>query len=368
VNGFVLPSVLAFLGALLLLGMALAVLATTEMSLADQERDAARAYYAAEAGALKAYHYLTRVAPDGTADGSWRTPGLTEPLATGEEYTMAVADGAGPSAGSILIAATGRANRLVRRVQLLVSPTGLRGLDQAIVTPGPVGSQGVVDGDVAALSVERGTQVTGRILGPRPLPAIDLAALRRVAQAQGTYFSGATRGRVEGGVATLTDGTGYRRALPTTFTTTSDDRTGAVHVIFIDDSAPGAGDGTLRVDGRYTIGGLIVALGTGPPGQPDEDGEDDSGPDEIGDSPGAPLQGHRVAVRLGGDFTLAGIVYTPGAVRLNGGGQAQNLVGAVLAGQGVTLNGNRVTVEYSPGRVARAAAASMRIASWREAR
>jgi hypothetical protein len=78
--------------------LALAVLATTEMSLADQERDAARAYYAAEAGALRAYHYLTQIAPDGTADGSWRTPGLTEPLAPGEEYTMAVADGAGPTA------------------------------------------------------------------------------------------------------------------------------------------------------------------------------------------------------------------------------------------------------------------------------
>lgn len=337
VTGFALPVVLVLLGALLLLGSALAVLGTNDLSLAGHERDSARAYYTAEAGAVKGYYYLTRVAPDGSADGSWRTAELTEPLATGEQYTIAVADGTGPFAGSILITSTGQANRARRAVRLVVSPSGLLPVDKAIVTQGPVGTQGVVQGDVAAASVDRGTQVSGQILGPQPLPQVNLDALRKLARAQGTYFRGASSGRVDDGRVTLTDSTGYRRPLPTTFTTSGDDRTGAVHVIFIDDSAPGAGDGTVRLDGRYTIGGLIVAMGATSAVQPDDS--------------------------FGGNFTIDGIFYTPGDVRLNGGGSAQNLTGAILAGQGITLNGSHVTVIFSPQRVARAAAASMTIGS-----
>ncbi len=46
-------------------------------------------FYLAESGINKAVWYLENTAPDGSTNGSWRTPGVTENLASGS-YTMIV--------------------------------------------------------------------------------------------------------------------------------------------------------------------------------------------------------------------------------------------------------------------------------------
>src|SRR5688500_17439652 len=54
-----------------------------------------RALGLAEAGAEKAIYYLRTTAPNGTKEGTWRTTGLTETIASQGSYTMVVANGSG---------------------------------------------------------------------------------------------------------------------------------------------------------------------------------------------------------------------------------------------------------------------------------
>jgi type II secretory pathway component PulK len=80
----------------------------------------AQALNLAEAGVQKALYYLRGTAPNGTTDGSWRTPGRTESLSGRGSYTIVVQDGASADAGEVVIEATGRATIGSRTVKRLV--------------------------------------------------------------------------------------------------------------------------------------------------------------------------------------------------------------------------------------------------------
>ena len=91
-----------------------------------------KAFYLAEAGFNKAIWYLLDTAPNGTADGSWRTAaypavygsGPTDPQMEslgGGTYTMWVVDS---SAGSILIVSSGKYEDVTRIVHQRVTLAG----------------------------------------------------------------------------------------------------------------------------------------------------------------------------------------------------------------------------------------------------
>lgn len=161
--------------------------------------------------------------------------------------------------------------------------------------------------------------------------------------AQGYYFKGAVRSSVSGGVVTLSDSFGHSATLPTDFTTTPrNDATGTVNIIFVDNSTPGANDGGLSLNGNYTLGGFIITMGA------------------------SQLQTDDT---FGGNFTVNGVVYSPGDVNVHGGGNPQdrvNLTGGILAGQSVDLRGNHVSVTYDATKMRRAGGASSYPISWTE--
>jgi hypothetical protein len=82
------------------------------------KKASAKAFYIAEAGINKAIWYLATPAGDGGMGESWRTSGSTESFAEGA-YSFSVMDG--PSAGSILIIATGEVSGVTRTIQQILS-------------------------------------------------------------------------------------------------------------------------------------------------------------------------------------------------------------------------------------------------------
>lgn len=345
-RGVVLPLTVLLLVLLALLGAAVLDAGLNERTAASGQLLTARAFAAAEAGAQKAFYYLTTSGPGGTpVDGStWRTTGYTESLPapnSGDSFTVSVQDGTGAQAGNVVILSTATVGGHRRRIQLIVAGPGNLG-SNAISTPGTVGPYGVANGNAAGTpSGTPGTQiVNGSWLPPlSQLPKVNLNGLRATAMAQGTYFKGAVTTTISGGLVTVSDKYGHTATLPQTFTTTGNDGTGTVNVIFVDNSSPGANDGGFRLSGNYTMGGFIITMAAS------QLQTDDS---------------------FGGDFTINGVVYTLGDVKVNGGGNADNVTGGVLADQSVSLKGNHVTVAYDREKMKRAGAASSYPISWTE--
>ncbi|MFA5103775.1 MAG: hypothetical protein WC527_01175 [Candidatus Margulisiibacteriota bacterium] len=77
-----------------------------------------KAFYIAESGINKAIWYLITSTEAGGKGEAWRTAGTSESFADGA-YTISVLDG--PSAGSILIIATGEVNGITRTIQQILS-------------------------------------------------------------------------------------------------------------------------------------------------------------------------------------------------------------------------------------------------------
>lgn len=345
-RGIVLILSLMLMAILSLLGVIFLTTSLTESNISRNGVLSAQAFYVAEAGAHRAYAYLRNVAPDGTVDSSWRTAGWTEcmgpaptpPCPAGvPSYTLVVADAPG---GAIAVTSTatlsGTTHTATRKIQLTLNgPTNMG--TNAVTTQGTVGPGGVINGNVAATAVA-GTTVNGTISGAAPLPGVNYTTLKAMAQAQGYYFVGAVTSSVNGGVVHVSDSYGHSATLPTTFTTTGNDSTGTVNVIFFDNSCSVCNDGNFSLSGNYTLGGLIVAMGTG---------------SSLSDA-------------LGGNFTVNGIILTSGTVTQNGGGSSTNTTGSVYAGLGVTLNGSHTEVTFDSMRVRRAGALSIGIKNWTE--
>src|SRR5574337_38536 len=336
-RGVVLPLTVILLVLLALMGMAILDYGLNERTAASGQILTARAFAAAEAGAQKAFYYLTTSGPGGTpADGStWRTAGYTESVPapnSGDSFTVSDQDGTGAQAGNVVIVSTATVAGHRRRIQMIVSGPGNLG-PNAVSTQGTIGNYGVVNGNAAGTaSGTPGTSVSGAWKPPlSQLPKVNLDGLRAKAMAQGIYFIGPVTTRVSGGVVTMSDSHGHSATLPTTLTTTGNDSTGTVNVIFIDNSAPGANDGGFSIGGNYTLGGFIITMGAS------TIQTDDS---------------------FSGNYTINGVLYTPGDVKTNGGGNAPNLTGGVLAAQGVTLKGNHDMVTFDAEKMRRAGGAS----------
>lgn len=82
------------------------------------KKAATKAFYTAEAGVNKAIWYLATPVGSGGMGEDWRTSGSTESFAGGA-YTFSVLDG--PSAGSIMVIATGEVNGITRTIQQILS-------------------------------------------------------------------------------------------------------------------------------------------------------------------------------------------------------------------------------------------------------
>src|SRR5574337_1056885 len=168
-RGVVLPLTVILLVLLALMGMAILDYGLNERMAASGQILAARAFAAAEAGAQKAFYYLTSSGPGGTpADGStWRTAAYTESVPApngGDSFTVSVQDGTGVQAGNVVIVSTATVGGHRRRIQMIVSGPGNLG-PNAISTPGPVGPSGVAAGSVAGKSSGKtGTTVQGMMI------------------------------------------------------------------------------------------------------------------------------------------------------------------------------------------------------------
>lgn len=62
--------------------------------------------------------------------------------------------------------------------------------------------------------------------------------------------------------------------------------------------------------------------------------------------------------QLGGNSPIHGVLYPPGDIGLNGGGNATDVTGGILAGQAVDIEGNHDTVTSDATRTRRAGGAS----------
>lgn len=348
-RGIILPMTIIFMVLLGLVAAALLGFGVNERTAASSQILTARAFAAAEAGAQKAYYYLTSSGPDGTpVDGStWRTSGHTEnlPAPNGDDsFTVSVQDGTGTNLNNVVIVSTATVKGRTRKIQTVVAGSGNLGT-KAISTTGDIGRKGIVNGNVAGTNGGTGgaeTTVNGSWNPPlTALPKVNYEALRAKAKAQGYYFKGPVTTNTSGGVITISDNYGHSATLPTTFTTTGDDTTGTVNVIFIDNSSPTANDGGLNLSGNYTLGGFIITMAA------------------------STLTGQADAA-FGGSYTINGVLYTPGDINLNGGGNTTNVTGGILAAQSVTINGSKDNVSYDATKMKRAGGASSYPISWTE--
>lgn len=345
-RGIVLVLSLMLMTMLSLLGVIFLTTSVTESNIAKNDALNAQALYVAEAGAYRAYAYLTGTAPDNTTNASWRTTGLTECMGTAPtppcpagvaSYSIVVADGAG---GTIVVTASATMSSTTytgtRKIQLtLTGPTNMG--TNGVTTGGTVGNNGIINGNVAAASVS-GTTVNGTVGPAAPLPSVNTNTLKAKAQAQGYYFVGATTSSISGGVVRLSDSYGHTANLPQTFTTTGNDNTGTVNVIYIDNSCSTCNDGTFSLSGNYTLGGYLIAMGAA----------------------------SNLTDAFGGNFVVNGIIFTPGSVTQNGGGNATNTTGSVYAALGITLNGNHTTITFDNTKVSRAGALGVSTKNWTE--
>lgn len=346
-RGIILPMTIIIMMLFALMAAALLGFGVNERTAASSQILTARAFAAAEAGAQKAYYYLTTSGPGGTpVDGStWRTTGYAENLPapnSADSFTVTVQDGTGAQVGNAVIVSTATVSGHQRRIQMIVAGSGSLG-SNAISTTGTIGNYGIVSGNAAGTaSGNPGTTVESGSWKPpiSRLPKVNLNGLRAKAQAEGYYFKGEVTTRVSGGVVTMSDNYGHTATLPTTLTTTGDDTTGTVNVIFIDNSSPTANDGGFSLNGNYTLGGFIVSMGASTLQSADD--------------------------TFGGTYTVNGVVYSPGDIRLNGGGNATNLTGGILAAQSVEIRGNHDRVTYDATKMKRAGGASSYQISWTE--
>lgn len=125
-RGIILPMTIIFMALLGLVAAALLGFGVNERTAASSQILTARAFAAAEAGAQKAYYYLTTSGPGGTpVDGStWRTTGYTENLPApngGDRFTVSVQDGTGTNAGNVMIVSTATVKGHTRKVQMIVA-------------------------------------------------------------------------------------------------------------------------------------------------------------------------------------------------------------------------------------------------------
>ena len=99
-------------------------LVTSSVRLINAQQNDAKAFYLAEAGLNKAVWYLTHTAPDGSANGSWRTSGY--PQDPGPDPTDAREENMGEGAfiiwvendsGKVMITARGMVNDGTRTIR-----------------------------------------------------------------------------------------------------------------------------------------------------------------------------------------------------------------------------------------------------------
>ncbi len=196
-------------------------------------------------------------------------------------------------------------------------------LPYAIFSPGDVNINGkphVINGDVEAGDEIDCAPACAGITGTQvehndddyPIPVIDLAALKAVAQSQGNYYA-----------ASDVSNSGAITGAPTTFyyTEPTEETPGVANIVFVESD--------LAVGGNDSIGGLIIVVGdymTNPNWDEDSTGNGD--------------------VSLGGNAFVDGFIYALDEVTKNGGGNSLNVEGGIVAWDEVTLNG-RLEVNYN---------------------